>query len=107
MRTFVGRNGKYVWRESWLIKLQLVLQLIGCDRRWHDFVLPITGGTVVKVKHSCSNFHLEWKMTQAARLSIYGNLEVIEESRMWALLTSIIIIICIFIIVIIKFSNFP
>ena len=46
-------------------------------------------------------------MTQAARLSIYGNLEVIEESRMWALLTSIIIIICIFIIVIIKFSNFP
>ena len=126
MRTFVGRNGKYVWRESWLIKLQLVLQLIGCDRRWHDFFLTITGGTVVKVKHSCSNFHLEWKMTQAARLSIYGNLEVIEESQMWALLTSdnnnsllviiiiiiqmiifIIIIICIFIIVIIKFSNFP
>lgn len=110
--------------ESWFIKLQLVLQLIGCDRRWHDFVLTITGGTVVKVKHSCSNFHLEWKMTQAARLSIYGNLEVIEESQMWALLTSdnnnsllviiiiqmiifIIIIICIFIIVIIKFSNFP
>ena len=126
MRTFVGRNGKYVWRESWLIKLQLVLQLIGCDRRWHDFVLPITGGTVVKVKHSCSNFHLEWKMTQVARLGICGNQEVIEESRMWALLTSdnnnsllviiiiiiqmiifIIIIICIFIIVIIKFSNFP
>ena len=117
-----------LWRK-WkicLIKLQLVLQLIGCDRRWHDFVLPITGGTVVKVKHSCSNFHLEWKMTQAARLSIYGKLEVIEESRMWALLTSdnnnsllviiiiiiqmiifIIIIICIFIIVITKFSNFP
>ena len=91
------------------------------------FYLTITGGTVVKVKHSCSNFHLEWKMTQAARLSIYGKLEVIEESRMWALLTSdnnnnslliiiliiiqmiifIIIIICIFIIVIIKFSNFP
>ena len=42
-----------------MIKLQLVLQLIGCDRRWHDFVLPITDGTVVKVKHSCSNFHLE------------------------------------------------
>ena len=81
---------------------------------------------MVKVKHSCSNFHLEWKMTQAARLSIYGNLEVIEESRMWALLTSdnnnsllviiiiiiqmiifSIIIICIFIIVIINFSNFP
>lgn len=63
-------------------------------------------------------------MTQVARLGIYGKLEVIEESRMWALLTSdnnnsllviiiiiiqmiIIIIICIFIIVIIKFSNFP
>ena len=42
-----------------MIKLQLVLQLIGCNRRWHDFVLTITGGTVVKVKHSCSNFHLE------------------------------------------------
>ena len=124
MRTFVEEMENMFDGESWLIKLQLVLQLIGCDRRWHDFVLPITGGTVVKVKHSCSNFHLERKMTQAARLSIYGKLEVIEESRMWALLTSdnnnsllviiitiiqmiIIIIICIFIIVIIKFSNFP
>ena len=126
MRAFVGEMENMFDGESWVIKLQLVLQLIGCDRRWHDFVLPITGGTVVKVKHSCSNFHLEWKMTQAARLSIYGNLEVIEESRIWALLTShnnnslliiiiiiiqmiifSIIIICIFIIVIIKFSNFP
>lgn len=110
--------------ESWLIKLQLVLQLIGCDRRWHDFVLTITGVTVVKVKHSCSNFHLEWKMTQAARLSIYGNLEVIEESQMWALLTSdnnnsllviiiiiiqmiifIIIIICIFSLLLLSFQT--
>ena len=126
MRAFVGEMENMFDGESWVIKLQLVLQLIGCDRRWHDFVLTITGGTVVKVKHSCSNFHLEWKMTRAARLSIYGNLEVIEESRIWALLTSdnnnslliiiliiiqmiifIIIIICIFIIVIIKFSNFP
>ena len=65
-------------------------------------------------------------MTQVARLGICGNQEVIEESRMWALLTSdsnnslliiiiiiiqmiifSIIIICIFIIVIIKVSNFP